>query len=226
MNEIYTDERIDRMIKIIEEEANNEVKRLQEDARNRAKKQKIKQINTKRDQIDGEFEKKKKNFKIQQRLEKSKKINESRLEIQTKRNDLLMGRKNEVKDTLVERIRNQSQYEKVLHDLILQGLVKLLERNIKIRVLEKDFELAKGLLRGIKNDFTDFIKKELGREITVNLEVDKKRFMKEEEIGGCILVCGKGKIVFKNTLAMRLELAFQDSIPLIRQNLFPSLNKN
>ena len=214
------------MIKIIDDEAKDEVLRLNDDAKTRAKKQKIKQINTKRDQIDTEFEKKKKNFKVQQRLEKSKKINESRLEIQTKRNDLLMNLKEEVKLSLVDRIKNRSNYEKVLHDLILQGLVRLLERNIKIRVLEKDFELAKGLIRSVKNDFTDFVKEKLGKEITVNLEVDKKRFVKEEELGGCVLICGKGKIVFKNTLAMRLDLAFQDSIPLIRQNLFPSLNKN
>ena len=214
------------MIKIIEDEAKDEVVRLEDDAKTRAKKQKIKQINTKRDQIDTEFEKKKKNFKVQQRLEKSKKINESRLEIQTKRNDLLMNLKEEVKLSLVDRIRNRSNYEKVLHDLILQGLVRLLERNIKIRVLEKDFELARGLIRAVKDDFTNFVKEKLGKEITVNLEVDKKRFVKEEELGGCVLICGKGKIVFKNTLAMRLDLAFQDSIPLIRQNLFPSLNKN
>ena len=226
MNEINTEERIDRMIKIIEEEAKEEVNRLHEDAKTRAKKQKIKQINTKRDQIDVEFEKKKKNFKIQQRLEKSKKINESRLEVQTKRNDLLMSLKEQVKETLLERIKNRDQYEKVLHQLILQGLVRLLERNVKIRVLKKDFDLAKGLIRSIKSDFTDFIQNELGKDITVNLEVDKKKFIKEEEVGGCVLICGKGKIVFKNTLAMRLDLAFQDSIPLIRHNMFPSLNKN
>ena len=137
-----------------------------------------------------------------------------------------MNLKEEVKLSLVDRIRNRSNYEKVLHDLILQGLVRLLERNIKIRVLEKDFELARGLIRAVKDDFTNFVKEKLGKEITVNLEVDKKRFVKEEELGGCVLICGKGKIVFKNTLAMRLDLAFQDSIPLIRQNLFPSLNKN
>ena len=226
MTEINTEERINRMIRIIEDEAKEEVTRLQEDARTRAKKQKIKQINTKRDQIDTEFEKKRKNFKVQQRLEKSKKINESRLEIQSKRNDLLMSLKEDVRSELVERVRDQSVYERVLHDLILQGLVRLLERNVKIRVLEKDFDLAKGLLRSVKNGFTDFIQKQLGREITVNLEVDRKRFVDPDELGGCILICGKGKIVFKNTLAMRLELAFYDSIPLVRQNLFPSLNKN
>ena len=226
MNEINTKNRIDRMIRIIQDEAKEEVARLQEDAKTRAKKQKIKQINTKRDQIDGDFEKKKKNFKVQQKLEKSKKINESRLEIQTKRNDLLLSLKEEVRETLVNRIRNRSDYEKVLHDLILQGLVRLLERNIKVRVLEKDVELAKGLLKSVKNDFTQFIKDNLGKETTVNIEVDKKRFLKEEELGGCLLICGKGRIVFKNTLAMRLELAFQDSIPLVRQNLFPSLNSN
>ena len=226
MTEINTGERIERMIRIIEDEAKEEVIRLGDDAKTRAKKQKIKQINTKRDQIDTEFEKKKKNFKIQQRLEKSKKINESRLEIQTKRNDLLMNLKEEVKVALVERIRDQSNYEKVLHDLILQGLVRLLERNIKIRVIKKDYDLANGLIRSVKKDFTKFIEEQLGKETTVNLEVDKKRFVKDDELGGCVLICGKGKIVFKNTLSMRLDLVFQDSIPLIRQNLFPSLNKN
>ena len=60
MSNINTGERIERMIKIIEDEAKDEVVRLEDDAKTRAKKQKIKQINTKRDQIDTEFEKKKK----------------------------------------------------------------------------------------------------------------------------------------------------------------------
>ena len=137
-----------------------------------------------------------------------------------------MNLKEEVKVALVERIRDQSNYEKVLHDLILQGLVRLLERNIKIRVIKKDYDLANGLIRSVKKDFTKFIEEQLGKETTVNLEVDKKRFVKDDELGGCVLICGKGKIVFKNTLSMRLDLVFQDSIPLIRQNLFPSLNKN
>ena len=64
MTEINTGERIERMIRIIEDEAKEEVIRLGDDAKTRAKKQKIKQINTKRDQIDTEFEKKRKILKF------------------------------------------------------------------------------------------------------------------------------------------------------------------
>ena len=224
MDQDNTVNRIDRMIKIIENEALDEVSKIREEATSRAQKQKIKQVNTKRDQIDTDFDKKRKNFKVQQRLEKSKKINETRLEVQTKRNDLLTSLKDEVKQALVERMRNRGEYETVLGQLIIQGLVRLLERSVKIRVQKKDVDLAKGLLKTVKSKFTEFVKEELKKEITVNLEVDQKRFIPESELGGCILICGKGKILYTNTLASRLDLAFYDSFPLIRKNLFPSLN--
>ena len=225
MNEVNTRDRIERMIEVIKNEAQEEIAKIKSEAKARAQKQETKQINARRDNIDLEFEKQRQNFKIQQKLERSKKINESRLDIQNKRNDLLEELKKEVKDSLVETMRNRGEYEKVLENLIIQGLVKLLERSVKIRVQQKDVKVVESMLGSIRNKFSNFIKKELGKDITVNLEVDKKRFVGPEELGGCILICGKGRIVYKNTLAMRLELVFQDSIPVIRKNLFPSLNK-
>jgi V-type H+-transporting ATPase subunit E len=218
-----TQGRIDRMIEVIKNEANEEIEKIRSEAKARAQKQKTKQINAKRDQIDLDFEKQCQNFKVEQRLQKSKKINQSRLTVQIKRNDLLDDLKKEVKESLVERMRNRGEYEKVLENLILQGLVRLLERSVKIRVQEKDVKMTQGMLGAIRNKFSNFIKQELGKDITVNLEVDTKRFVSNEELGGCILICGKGRIVFKNTMSMRLDLVFIDSIPVIRKNLFPSL---
>ena len=172
------------MIEVIKNEAQEEIAKIKSEAKARAQKQETKQINARRDNIDLEFEKQRQNFKIQQKLERSKKINESRLDIQNKRNDLLEELKKEVKDSLVETMRNRGEYEKVLENLIIQGLVKLLERSVKIRVQQKDVKVVESMLGSIRNKFSNFIKKELGKDITVNLEVDKKRFVGPEELGG------------------------------------------
>lgn len=44
-------------------------------------------------------------------------------------------------------------------------------------------------------------------------------------IGGVVLTCLSGKIVCANTLENRLGLAFQESLPDIREGLFPDLEK-
>ena len=223
MQQSSTNTRIENMLNTIRSEAEEEAKKIEKEARNRAQKLKMKRVNENRDRIDMVFEKKKEAFRVQQRLDKSKKINSTRLQVQTHRNDLLNDLKNETKDLLQDKLDNPSEYKEVLKSLILQGLIRLLERNVKVRVRKNDVSIAKGMLSDIKSEFTRFIKRELNKEITINLEVDKKRFLPEEEMGGCILICGKGKIFFKNTLAMRLDLAFEDSKPQIRKYLFPSL---
>lgn len=44
-----------------------------------------------------------------------------------------------------------------------------------------------------------------------------------ESIGGVVLTCLEGKIVCSNTLENRLNLAFQESLPDVRNGLFPDL---
>ena len=223
MQQSSTNTRIENMLNTIKSEAEEEAKKIEKEARNRAQKLKMKRVNENRDRIDIVFEKRKEAFKVKQRLDKSKKINSTRLQVQSNRNDLLNELKGETKVLLEDKMGSKSEYKKVLRSLILQGLIRLLERNVKVRVLKEDQGMVKDMLSDIKSEFTRFIKKELQKEITINLEVDKKRFLKKEDMGGCILICGKGKIFLKNTLAMRLDLAFEDSKPQIRKHMFPSL---
>lgn len=78
---------------------------------------------------------------------------------------------------------------------------------------------------------------EVGR---VDLKLDRKFFLKERMVtagdnhrvekseenekcfGGVILTTEDGLIVCKNTLDSRVELAFQQMLPIIRKNLFSS----
>ena len=80
------------------------------------------------------------------------------------------------------------------------------------------------MLNDVSNDFTDFIKKTLKKDVKANVKIYPKEGMSDDIIGGVVLYCNQFKIVFDNSLRMRLNLSFEDSIPDLRKMIFKSLD--
>lgn len=49
--------------------------------------------------------------------------------------------------------------------------------------------------------------------------------LKDDIIGGVLLYCNGFKTLFDNSMRMRLNLTFEDSIPDIRKMMFKTLDK-
>lgn len=138
---------------------------------------------------------------------------------------------------------------------MVQGFIKLFEEKVKIRCLQKDFEIVQSVIPLAVKEFQQIIKKELNREFKLKVELDRDRALTERVLednnniqvqdydienyrkdviskseddkkcfGGIIITNDDGKIVFKNTLDVRVDLCFQDSLPLIRETMFPDPN--
>ncbi len=215
--------RIDQMIRLIKDEAEEKAKMIIEEAKQKMQKEKNKVYNFQREKLISEYDLKEEQDQVEKRLQKSRKINQTRLEMQNYRNKLLQNLKGELEEQLREKIRNKDKYKTLMKDLIMQGLIRLLEKNVVIKCRKKDVKLVTSLFDEIKKDFKNFLKKSIDQEPTVNLEIFKNNYLKEEEIGGVVLYCKRYKIVYDNSLRARLDLCFNDSIPDIRKMMFVSL---
>ena len=126
---------------------------------------------------------------VQKRLEKSRKVNETRLEVQNHRNNLLEKVKEEFTVNLREEIKNKEKYKTLLRNLILQGLVMLMEEEVYVRVRNEDKDMVNDILKDIKKDFSKIIKEKLNEDRKVEVKMFPKDGLNEESIGGVILYC-------------------------------------
>ena len=136
----------------------------------------------------------------------------------------------EIKDAMVIKLKDtmkndRSRYLETVKNLILQGMIKLLEPELKIRVRKDDESDINRMLSDLESEFAEFMEEQTGRdEYTTKLEVVNDVFVtddKDHGCGGIILYTPNRRIVCVNTLFSRLELAYQELLPEIRANLFP-----
>ena len=91
----------------------------------------------------------------------------------TKRSDLLKNLNNLAEEKLKVFANSQNQeYSKLLKQLVIQGMVKLLEPVLKIRVRQQDRDIIQKLFPECERDFSDLMKKETDRDYVCKLELD------------------------------------------------------
>lgn len=223
MNQAQGEAKIGQMIEMIQKEAQEKASQILDEARQKVQKEKNKIYNQEYEKLIVEIKEKEENEQTQKRLEKSRKINETRLDMQKFRNSLLEKLKVEIEGRLRETIKDQEKYRNLLKQLLLQGALRLLEKELFIMCRNEDVGLIEGMLGEVQDSYRDYIKEHIGRDTEVAFTIIRKRFLTEEDVGGVILYCNNYKIVYNNSLKSRLDLAFEGSVPDMRRILFPSL---
>ena len=153
-------------------------------------------------------------------------------------------------NTLVEKIYKDSktkivsrqgqdgvQYRELLKNLIVQGLIKLMEGEVHIRCRQADIKFVTEVYHQAGDEYKALMKREVqlfkDRDVPLKLVLETTKFLPEYEetegapscMGGIMLHARKGRIVCANTLDERLGLVYQEAIPEIRATLFPSFAK-
>jgi len=164
------------------------------------------------------------------------------------RNKVIMKILDEAEVLLVKKFENEpASYETLMKKLIVQAFLKLLEQKVVIKCLEKDLPLVERIIPSCKQLFKEVIKKEMDIDFPIEVYFHKDRFLdlrkleqkpssnddtigetarvaKNEEdkkcIGGVLVTNDDGSIVCKNTIDIRIDLTFQDSLPQVRQMFF------
>jgi len=151
-------------------------------------------------------------------------INKQRLEKIKARQEVMQGIAAEARTKL----QTQGGSPDFITKLIVQGLLMLLEKEVKIRCRKEDKAKVEGCLKNASKEYNDIIKKETGKDMNVNLRIDEATITHSPGagehvpcIGGVVLVCHHDKITIDNTIDSRLNLVMEQAKPNIRELLFP-----
>lgn len=124
--------------------------------------------------------------------------------------------------------------EKILRDTILQAVLRLRdEKKICITCRPRDRDMVEKLVPSIKQELIEKIlngegdmdltvgpMKSLKRTKDFDTEVDKEGWLHDSGCGGVVICAHGDEMKVNNTLEKRLELCFNEMIPLFREILF------
>lgn len=144
-----------------------------------------------------------------------------------------------MKQQVRDKLKNdQAAYKDLMKNLLIQGLIKLMEGNIFVRCRESDVSVIESIkdeaIAEYKNLVVTQVKRFEGKDpndIPCNIIIDGKRLESIEDneltgsLGGFKLYAKKGRIVCSQTIDDRIDLVFQSAIPAIRHELFPSMRR-
>jgi V-type H+-transporting ATPase subunit E len=161
---------------------------------------------------------------VANKIEVSEARNNSNLNKMRKRSELMDLLKIETLDKLkVFANPENNGYRELIRKLILEGMVKLLEPVCVVQVRKKDEEFVKKLFPGLEKEYAEFMNKETKEDYKCTLELDTREYLRNES-GGVLLRNKDKKITLINDLESRLNLAYEQLIPVVKNMLF-SKNK-
>ena len=75
---------------------------------------------------------------------------------------------------------NNTEYQDLIKDIILQGSVKLLEEVVVLKIRSEDESFIRKFLPNIQSEYSEYMKNETGDVYNVRFEIDG-RFLENEQ---------------------------------------------
>lgn len=231
MNDAEARERIRQMISFVQEEAKEKAIEIRGKAENDYNAAKSKHLHQAKAKLEEENQKKWKSLEVNRRIERSAAINKARMEIMQVKNECIDELLAETRFAIAQKARSQpKEYKVKLQALIVQGLIKLLETDVKVRVRQEDVDLARSVLEDAAAEFKEIMHRETGQRYEVNISLDESYLNPRPErgsnapscCGGVILLADDGRIRCTNTMDERLKALFTNTVPELRKVLFSS----
>lgn len=216
MNDSQVKQQIQQMVSFIRQEAEEKAAEIGVKAEEDFNIRKLSTVEAAREKIRAEYERKTKLIQVNRKIAHSTELNGSRLKVLKARDEVLR----EVYDDADKRLaristENPDVYKALLSSLILQSLLALRDEEVVVRTREADAAAVESALKTVSEEYTD---KTDGAAI--NTVVDSKRFLSENCTGGVTLFTNGGRVMLENTFESRLEIAYQQNLPVIRSMLF------
>lgn len=192
---------------------------------------KFKIVNYEKDKIRKEFDRRAKEVATSSAIQRSMAVNKSRLD-KIKARQAVLGRiAEDGRKEVVKVLQDKNVLKRFTTDLIVQGLVMLLEDKVSVRCRQCDKDLVNGCLGDAEKEYSKMILKETTARKACKLTIDEKSFLPVAPVdgadgpsclGGVILSCQNGTISIDNTIDLRMRLVLEQDKPAIRQLLFPA----
>lgn len=208
---------LNKMQAFIKKEAEEKAREIKLKANQEYEIEKTNLVRQETSNIDTNFEKNLKKISLEKQIMKSTIDNQIRLKVLNKRNDSLNEVFEETQRQLRDKIINdKTLYKEILHKLIVESILRLLENQVVIQVKECDLPIVENeeFLNEIIEEYKTTTN---GRDIKITIS---KNFLNPELIGGVIVKDSSEKIELNNTIDERLKLLHEEALPAIRLEMF------
>jgi V-type H+-transporting ATPase subunit E len=178
-----------------------------------------------RKKIEQKYKKEYNDTFVAKKIEVSTAKNEANLKKMNTKNELV----NKTVEETLEKLKvfanpNNDKYKKLLKELTIECMVKLLEKECYLKVRKDDFDYMKSILKECENEYAKLMKNETKRDYVCKLNLLDDEFI-EEEYGGVVMMNKDKKIIINNGLKDRLFLIKEHHLPEIKNMLFPKTKK-
>ena len=178
-----------------------------------------------RKKIEQKYKKEYNDTFTDKKIEVSTAKNKANLAKMNKKNELV----NKTVDEALEKIKDFAKpknvaYQKLLKELTIECMVKLLEKECFVKVRKDDLEYMKSILKECEGEFSKLMKKETRRDYSCKLILLEDDFI-DDEYGGVVMMNKDKKIIINNGLKDRLILTKEHHLPEIKNMLFPKKPK-
>ncbi|SCW01383.1 LAFE_0D11364g1_1 [Lachancea fermentati] len=204
---------LNKMQAFIKKEAEEKSKEIQLKADQEYEIEKTGIVRNETSNIDSAMEAKMKKAALKQQITKSTIANKMRLKVLSTREQVLDDIFESASKELKKISSDKKKYKPVLHSVILESLLRLLEPVAVVKVREQDLSLAKS----IKDDIIKEYKEKSGKDVTLEFSSE---YLNKGSAGGAIVTNENGRIEVDNTLEERLKLLNEEALPAIRLELF------
>ena len=230
---------LDSMIKFIEAHGKERVSDINMQMENDFTVQKEKMIDAEKKRLYEQFNKDLNIAEINLKIEKSAQANKVRINKMSQTNVLVESLREKTKQSLQEKMSSdRAAYSELLKKLLVQGLIKLIERKVTLRCRESDHEILQAVIDDAVSEYKELMlsqvkdlegKDDIPCEVTID---EEKRLPEYNEadptnscLGGFVMYARKNRIVCSQTLDERVNMTYEQAIPAMRAQLFPCLQR-
>jgi V-type H+-transporting ATPase subunit E len=154
MNETEASTILKSMVAFIRSHGEERVQMIAKQADDEFTIQKENYITEEKDKIANEFKDRLKKEEINLKIEKSKKENAKRIENMRKTNELIQKLYKEARVTVVKYQKQKpDEYRNLLKNLILQGLIRLMEAEVNIRCRKSDAAIVERVMAEAADEY-------------------------------------------------------------------------
>ena len=226
---------LDSMIQFINNHGEEQADQLRREADQEFTIECEKLVGSEREKLKKIFEQRLEQEGVEMKIKKSAQLNKQRIRQMVERNKWVEEAFKVSKVKLNERLNGDAdEYKELLKNLIVQGLVKLMESKVRVMCRQSDEDLVRDVLDDATAEYKRLMAENVvalkGNEPPCEIEIDPKKYLPEYNpdnptnscSGGVKLHARKGRIVCSNTIDDRLELVYQEATPEIRKLLLPN----
>lgn len=171
--------------------------------------------------VEEEYAQKEKDLQSAQRVAESASLASSRIRKMKDRDELMDKLKAEALAKL-SKVCKGPEYPAFLKKLIVQGLVKIEEPVVEVAVRPEDKATVTRILPEAVQEFRA-IMTAAGHSVSPRVSISDTPLSSTSTVGGVVLTALNNRIVLNQTVEERLNIAYTDLMPQVREGIFGKL---